>query len=206
MQDGFSEAARQFYEWLTIELAPTICGSKPSTILSLVDTPFQALFTQWQIYGLEFLRQEKVRFLVLRQTKQRHTVLFYRPDVLEKCLKDDEHRFFLESLGYPVEAGIHACLNLLKERFQYACPHELGLLLGIPLKDVLGFMGMSSLPLTCRKEWCVYGNPDESLARMERFMQDRCEVAAFLAAGISCYEILSGVVVQPQRNLAVSVA
>jgi hypothetical protein len=181
-----------FYEWLTIELAPTIRGNKPSTILSMVNTPCQALFTQWKRYGSQLLEQTKMRFLILRQTAKRETVLFYRPEILEDCLQQEEHRFFLESLGYPVNEGLKACLELLERRFQYACPHELGLLLGIPLKDVLGFMGMSNLPLTCRKEWCVYGNPSESLQTMTRFTQDRSEVLDYLAKGMTCYEIMCG--------------
>lgn len=181
-----------FYQWLTVELAPTIKGCKPSTILSLADTRGQASLSLWRQYSEHFFRHSKVRFLVLRQSASKESILFYRPEILEKCLEQQGHKHFFTSLGYPVEQGLDACLDLLRQRFQHACPHEIGLILGIPLKDVLGFMGLSDLPLTCRKEWCIYGPPDDSLMTIERFSQDRSKVQECLASGMTCYEIICG--------------
>lgn len=186
------EEAHLFDQWLTIELAPTICGSKPATILSLVNTPAQALFTQWKLYGKKLLLHTPIRFVVLCQTDERETVFFYCPKTLGKCLEQQDHCRFLEELGYPVQQGITACLILLKKRFRASCPHEVGLLLGIPLKDVSGFMGKSSTTLTCRKTWCVYGNPQESFKIMEQFDQDRSKICTWLAQGMNCCDILNG--------------
>ncbi len=184
----------RFLEWLTIEIAPTIRGSKPSTLLSLVDTKEQAVLTIWRQHGSQALNNTLVQFLNLRWSPNRETVLFYRPDILEQCITNDHHRWFLKKLGYPVEAGVTACLALLQERFQHCCPHEIGLLLGIPLQDVLGFMAMTDLPQTCRKKWCIYGNPDESLAVIRKFAADRSAVSCLLAEGMTVYEIMCGTV------------
>ncbi|MPM23559.1 hypothetical protein SDC9_70033 [bioreactor metagenome] len=191
-RDSESYDALHFYQWLTVELAPTIKGCKPSTILSLADTRGQASLTLWRRLGAHFLQNSRVRFMILRQSASKETVLFYQPEILEGCLKQQGHKHFLTGLGYPVEHGTEACLELLRQRFQHACPHEIGLILGIPLKDVLGFMGLSDLPLTCRKEWCIYGNPDESLMTIERFARDRSVVLEHLASGMTCYEIMCG--------------
>lgn len=190
--DFESRQVLDFYQWLTVELAPTIQGCKPSTVLSMVDTRGRALLTMWRRYGVDFFRCARVRYMVFHKSPDRETVLFYRPDSLENCLKQQNHIGFFLSLGYPVAQGLDACLNLLRRRFQQACPHEIGLILGIPLKDVLGFMGLSDLPLTCRKEWCIYGNPDESMRIMECFAQNRSIVEKHLASGITCHEIIGG--------------
>lgn len=187
-----AESLLQFHKWLTVELASTVQGCKPSTVLSLVDTRGLALLTLWRQYGIDFLQQTRVRYLVLRKSANRETILFYRPEALEACLKDKRHQYFFRNLGYPIEQGVEACLDLLRRRFQATCPHEIGLILGIPLKDVLGFMGLSDLPLTCRKEWCIYGNPDESIRTIERFARNRSVVLEHLSGGMTCHEILCG--------------
>ncbi len=182
----------RFLAWLTIELAATICGSKPSTILTLIDTKQQALLTMWKEHGCKVLDSTLVEFISLRSAENKETILFYRSDVLEKCITNTHHKNFLQSLGYRVNEGVDACLALLKKRFQCCCPHEMGVLLGIPLKDVLGFMAMTNLPQTCRKEWCIYGNQQVSLAVMQKFAEDRSFVTCMLTEGIKPYEIMCG--------------
>ena len=177
-----------FIEWLTIELAPTILGSKPATVLSFMNSSYQAALTIWQQQGCEMLKDSLVQFTRLRCKPNLQTVLFYRKDVLERCV--DYHNCFLKELGYPVDESVDQCLALLHERFKESCPHEIGILLGIPLKDVLGFMELSGSQLTCRKEWCIYGNPAESFVAMERFAADKAFVSCLLSKGITPAEII----------------
>lgn len=182
----------RFIEWLATELAPTIIGSKPATVLSFRDSAFQAALTIWRQHGCDALKKTLVQFLPLRYGPNLETVLFYQTDALQQCITDDQHKSFLRELGYPVDESLDICLALLRERFSHSCPHEVGVLLGIPLKDVLGFMDRTDLPLTCRKEWCVYGNPDASLAAMGRFADDKSYVSYLIARGVSPYAILCG--------------
>lgn len=186
------KAVSAFSEWLVSSLSPTICGSKPSTVLTMTDIRFQPLLALWRTYGKQILTGSVIQFTVLYTSKDRETVLFYRPSILEQCLIHNLHRKFLLQFGYPVSSGLEPCLEVLQNRFQQCCPHEVGVLLGIPLKDVLGFMGLENLPLTCRGEWCVYGNPDESLAAMKQYADDRIYVDKLLANGIAPQEILGG--------------
>lgn len=181
-----------FSEWLVSSISPTICGSKPSTVLTLTDIRSQPLFALWRTYGSLILAGSVIQFTTLYQTKDRETVLFYRPAILEQCIINNLHKKFLLQFDYPVNNGLEACLAVLQTRFQQCCPHEVGVLLGIPLKDVLGFMRLENLPLTCRGEWCVYGNPDESLAAMKQYADDRIYVDTLLAKGVSPQQILGG--------------
>ncbi|CUH94639.1 hypothetical protein P22_0705 [Propionispora sp. 2/2-37] len=181
-----------FLKWLSIELAPTLCGSKPSTILSLIDTKYRAALTIWRKTGNKMLAVSPVRTLSLKSLKDRECVLFYRNDKLKQCICQPSHQLFLGKMGYPVNRGIGACLQELQERFRVCCPHEIGIFLGIPLKDVQGFMGIGSLTETCRKEWCIYGDIQESLDVMERFAADKNHVNRLLLNGMNPEEILAG--------------
>ena len=61
---------------------------------------------------------------------------------------------FLERLGYPTHSPT-ACLDFLEKRMEEATyPHEIGIFLGYPLEDVLGFI--QNKPCCCMGAWKVY--------------------------------------------------
>jgi len=179
-------------QWLAVELAATLRGSKPSTILSFANTRIWSLLTLWRKFGQNVLEKTTIQFMTLRRTADKEIVLFFRRDILEQCIVETSHSNFLQNHGYPVHMGLNACLDILKKRFQHCCPHEVGVLLGIPLKDVLGFMGLTNLPLTCRGEWCIYGSPEKSLAAMQKYAADRSLITCLLEKGVHASEIMQG--------------
>lgn len=190
--EQYGRDAEYFAEWLVNSISPTIVGSKPATILTLADSRYSPLLSMWRNMGQLVLDGTVIRFKVLNSSQDRETVLFFRPDILQQCIATNEHRVFLEKFGYPVEAGLEPCLEMLEQRFQCRCPHEIGVLLGIPLKDVLGFMGITDTTITCRSEWCIYGHPDDSLAIIKRYTQDRENICSLMRQGLSPCQILRG--------------
>ncbi len=181
-----------FAGWLAVQLAPTLCGSKPATILTLADVKCLPLYRWWARFGDIVLGNTGLEYQVFFCDAKRHIVLFYRPELLRRYLEDGEAGSFLRRLGYPVGEGLEKCLQMLRERFGYGCPHEIGVFLGIPLKDVMGFMGLSGEPLACRGEWCVYGDTGQSLGAMRRFAADRDRVAVRLRQGGCPLAVLAG--------------
>lgn len=179
-------------KWLALELAPTILGSKPSTVLTIKDNKYFPFLELWRQHGRKVLDNSILQQFTLKETAAMMIVLFYRSDTLAKCITDSQHRKFLQQQGYPVHAGVDQCLAVLKQRFADSCPHEMGILLGIPLGDVQGFMGLSCQQLTCRGCWHIYGNPQCSLLLMEQFKEDRSLVYRLLNQGSAPSEILCG--------------
>lgn len=186
------EQQRSFSEWIVMELAPTIYGHKPATILTLKDTKHMPSYSLWKKFGEYVLAGSVIRHKVLKETDHGMIMLFYHPHSLQKWIFARAHRDFLEQRGYQVERGLEDCLELLRERFQQTCPHEIGLLLGIPLKDVLGFMGLNKLSLTCRGLWCIYGEPACSIKLMKCFMEDRKRISELLKQGHPPQKLLCG--------------
>lgn len=178
-------------KWLALELAATIFGNKPSTILSIVNVKNRPILTLWRQYGPRLLAGSSLSYFILKETPERLAILFYREDMLAQCIHEPNHKDFLVRHGYPIDQGLNVCLNYLKSKFTETCPHEVGVLLGIPLKDVLGFMGLSDQPLCCKGCWHIYGNPECSLAVMQRFNDDRDIVAGWLESGWEPYQVLA---------------
>lgn len=181
---------RAFWQWLALELASTTAGIKPATILSFVNTRHLPALTIWRCVKDDLLTNGHLSFRIMKERPDRECAFFYQTAAMQACIMQPQQRLFLESQGYPVKQGLTACLTKLQARFADGCPHEIGIFLGIPLHDVLGFMGMSTLPRTGCYEWCTYGNPTISLQQMARFRSERQRVSALLERGCEARQLM----------------
>ena len=102
---------------------------------------------------------------------RKETVLIYtyRKAFLERDLQKEEVRKLLASYGYR-ECDIISCLERLKERLtKYDCfPHEIGIFLGYPLEDVIGFITHKGKDCKLCGIWKVYGNVAEAGAMFQK--------------------------------------
>ncbi len=172
-----------FANWLALQLAPTLLGSKNGTLLSLQDMPGQPLLSEWRQNGAALLASGVVAYLPLKSLPTRETVLFYRPDRLQRLFRQPRTREFLARRGYPVQQGLAAMLRYLQQRFQHCCPHEIGLFLGIPLKDVIGFIEARCPLEDCATPWKVFGCQETSLRLWRRFVADQLQIGQLLRYG-----------------------
>lgn len=191
MQDA-SNNVDFFCKWLAVELAPTIYGEKPATLLNLMNTTKFPMKTLWFTHGQFLCTSSNVKWLVLKEENDSIKILFYHVELLSESVTDYNNRRFLETFGYHEEMGLQELLAYFKQRFQSICPHEMGILLGIPLKDVLGFMGISGECHTCQGMWKIYGDPTSSLCMMRRMEEVKSRVADRMMAGQAVVEILDG--------------
>lgn len=181
-----------FCRWLAVELAPTIYGEKPGTLLNLMNTPKFLMKTLWLEYGTCLLAASNIEWIVLKDEPGSIKILFYRTDLMNNYVGDHPIRCFLESIGYHADMNLQEMLLYFKERFQLTCPHELGIFLGIPLKDVMGFMGMSEECRTCQGMWHIYGDPVSSLGIMKRMEDAKSQVAGWMIEGYAAADVLCG--------------
>lgn len=181
-----------FFLWLAVELAPTIYGEKPGTLLNLMNTPKLPMKTLWLEYGHSLLATSNVEWIVLKDEPGSMKILFYRVDLLNTSINDINIRHFLGNLGYDSTMNLQDMLLYFKDRFQYRCPHEMGIFLGIPLKDVMGFMGMSKDCHTCQGMWQIYGDPVSSLGIMQRMEANKSQVADWMMEGHTVADVLCG--------------
>ncbi len=166
----------EFIEIL-IKLGPTILGVKPAEIINiklgtLLDKLKECMGNYPKIDFLEIKEMEKYR---------RMQVFFYHKEALSKILSQKVNRDFLVNLGYPAEFNLHRYLQILKEKLlSEEFPHEIGIFLGYPLKDVLGFMGEYSLELVDIQGWRYYGSRKLSEIHYRKFVEARETFKFFL--------------------------
>ncbi len=125
-------------------------------------------FINWtQNYCKQFCRFG-LRLLVLRVNDHNALIYLFRISQLRKMLCDPSNIEFLWSFGYPDNCSqVYPCLQYLKKRVQSShvsdFPHEIGLFLGYPLKDVSGFIQNHGQNCKLLGTWKVYG--DVEIAR-----------------------------------------
>ena len=181
-----------FFKWLAVELAPTIYGEKPGTILNLMDTSKLPMKTLWLEYGAALLAKSNIEWMIVKEEVKSIKIFFYRTDLLDAYVNEPGIREFLAGFGYQASMNLEEMLFYFKERFRYTCPHEMGIFLGIPLKDVLGFMGMSKECRTCEGMWQVYGDPISSLGIMKRMEATKNQVVNWMTEGYAVTDVLCG--------------
>ena len=93
----------------------------------------------------------------------------------KKCLN------FLKFIGYPSEYNIDNYINILINKLNSKdFPHEIGIFLGYPLKDVVGFMGYGNYKFCKTRYWRVYGDESISDKICNTFINDRSKMKSLL--------------------------
>lgn len=157
------DISRTFEAVLVRQCAPTLAGMKPGSIFCFNHSPLEVSrqkVCQWnkqlEPFGLT------VQILLERPGSGSVIVFVYRHDRLEQMLSDDAYQNFLAEAGYE-RTNLDGLLEQLAYRLrtQPEFPHEIGVFLGYPLRDVTGFIENHGRNFTCCGFWKSYGDPAE---------------------------------------------
>lgn len=139
-------------------LGPVILKVKPSEILSFSKSHKEYIENLEKIEEV-FSGCKEIKYKIIDYKEEGKKVFFYREDELDKTLKDKNNLKFLKGIGYSFNYGLSEYLEILSKKIEGGViPDEIGVFLGYPLKDVMGFMGYPSLKLTKINGWRVYGD------------------------------------------------
>lgn len=144
----------------------------------------------------------------------RMALVAYRPELIDVLLQDSDICAFLDNAGYPTTSSsqLMRAFRLRLARYYQAktlktyasedvangasdaitsveFPHEMGVVFGYPLEDVLGFIHKQ--PHTCRGAWCAYGNVELARQRFERLAQSEGACLGRFRSGSSLVELLA---------------
>lgn len=164
--------ARTFEELLVEQCAPTLAGVKPASLFRYQGAQAgeaRRLADGWgrvlDPYGLT------LRVLKTCQQTGACMIFLYRADRLRRILTEPSNRRFLEERGYQPETNIVSVVEQLSRRLcmERDYPHEIGLFLGYPLEDVVGFIQNRGRNFTCCGCWKAYGDPSAARRRFAQY-------------------------------------
>lgn len=107
------------------------------------------------------LVKKGIRVLPLRYRDNCALIYAYRPSMLSKDLQHHDAFVLLQRSGYTGRTP-ECCLVQLVQKLSSSdeFPHEIGLFLGYPPKDVCGFIENKAKGYKCTGEWKVYTDAD----------------------------------------------
>ena len=147
---------RLFEEVFVEVCAPTLRGIKPSNLFR-----YQPQNRDKLLEALDFWNRElepsglQVRALKECSRTGAFLILVYREEWLRFILGKISVQNFLKKSG---------CL-------EHDFPHEIGIFLGYPLEDVVGFIENQGKNYTCSGYWKTYGDPQEAKRRFDSYRE-----------------------------------
>ncbi|MDR3174898.1 MAG: DUF3793 family protein, partial [Treponema sp.] len=130
--------------------SPILMGCKPAALFPLGTA---------SVYLLLCALPLNIRCLVIHEQKGRALLFLFDRVMLTNTIFRHPIREFLRGMGYPSKPSLPLFLSHLQKQFDRGrCPHEVGLFLGYPLDDVLGFIKNRGSRYKLCGAWKVYGD------------------------------------------------
>lgn len=170
-----------YIKWLLELLGPVLMGSKPCEILNI---PNFDVAREIKLNNIKnhFSLCCKIDFIIIDKKEKGLKILFVNKESLANQLKIIKVQNFLKFLGYPNNMDVDSYLSHLVEKLKGdVFPDEIGIFLGYPLKDVVGFMGYGNYKFHNTKCWRVYGDPKPSEDLYSKFLNHRQKIRDMLS-------------------------
>ena len=149
--------------------SPTLAGIKPAGLFSCGLHSEADMLKQVRELNMK-LNEKDIVVSVMTKKNGRALIYVYRKSRLKQELEKKETADFLKKYGYeglPAEKAVARLKGRLAESDDF--PHEIGVFLGYPLGDVIGFIDNKGRNCKCVGCWKVYCDECEAVRTFERF-------------------------------------
>ena len=162
--------------------SPTLARLKAGSLFA-VPCGGEALSAEMARLG-GMLQLRGLRLIPLRTEPGRTLLYLYRERALGETLRCPEVRALLAGCGYRAFAP-EAALSTLRDRLAASegFPHEIGVFLGYPVADVIGFIRNGGRNCLCAGCWKAYANEAEARRTFARLDKCRAVYARRYAEG-----------------------
>ena len=184
----------RFEQLMGFHAAPMLLGLKPASLLSFRKSSFEDFEGLLASYETCFACKG-ISVYRLAEGEEYVLLLFYRAVALEQAMTTEQAREMLLSYGYLEGASLAENLEMLESRIclRKSFPHEIGLFLGYPPRDVKGFIEHKGQDFVYSGYWKVYSNEQETRRLFEKYTACTNEFCRKLDAGASFAELLQAV-------------
>lgn len=158
-------------KYLINHCAPTLASIKTANLFCCTVKSETELKNQLKELNIQFYKKG-LFLMVLRRRGNKALIYVYRRSYLQMDLQKDGVAQLLSEYGYQ-NTNVGYALNRLKLRLKEneSFPHEIGLFLGYPLGDVIGFIRNEGKNCKCTGCWKVYCNECEAMKQFAQFQK-----------------------------------
>lgn len=159
--------------YIVEQCAPTLASIKTGTMFGVVEDDASELMRQVHNWR-EVLAHKGLILTVLRYRSGRALIYLGRVSQLTRDLSDPDAAGLLKSCGY-CQFGAGEVLERLRERLlsNEGFPHEIGLFLGYPFADVIGYIQNAGKNSKCTGYWQVYGDEQAAMRKFTAYRKCR---------------------------------
>ena len=172
---------------IVLQCAPLLTGVKISNLLTVASDRKQ------EAEGL--FEGTAVSCYMLYESREKTTFLLYLRSGLTEYLAKEDVKRLMERFGYHA-MKLERILERVSEKYTShmdgtgGFPHEIGLLLGYPPADVLGFIRNNGQNYLCTGYWKVYSNQSECKRIFRGYSQARERLIHMVSHGMRIGDIL----------------
>lgn len=172
----------------SLQCAPLLTGIKMSNLLHVP--------TEQVGEVLHLFEHSPISCHILYDWNHRVSMLLYRKETLRRYMEQKRVKEAMELFGYH-EMQLEDVLRKVSERNQAYVegvepyPHEIGLLLGYPPEDVLGFIEHKGRNYVLSGYWKVYGDPVRAQRIFRAYDRARDAVIRLIGNGHGVTDIMT---------------
>ena len=172
---------------MALQCAPVITGIKISNLLIVSSC-------DEEVVRMIFKRTGIIHYRLLRQDNKT-TFLLFRIPQLAAYLQDSDVQSILKESGYE-DLSLGGILRTFQCRYETymnqgeGFPHEIGLLLGYPIEDVIGFIEQKGKNYLYSGYWKVYRDVPAKKRIFAQYENAKEELILLLASGYDIRSII----------------
>jgi hypothetical protein len=169
---------------------PTIKKYKTASLINFSNSD-RNLNNIWEEYKNQVKEKLDIDYFELKKDTANTVVLFYDKEKIRLDISNNRNMEFLKRFGYNEKMDIDQCLLLLGKRFEYMCPHEIGIFLGYPLEDVISFVDCSNAKCKMVGYWKVYHDIENAKGIFNKYDEIKYTIMKLMMKGIKPTELLN---------------
>lgn len=155
--------------YLVEHCSPTLASLKTGNLFSYEYSTLEEL-EQYVNDWNHSMNEKGISVCILKIRKRTALIYVYRRSFLERDMRRPEVQVLMKAWGYERTEPEYAIRHLQERLSEYAdFPHEIGLFLGYPVEDVIGFVKNAGRNFLCCGCWKVYCNECEAMQTFRKF-------------------------------------
>jgi hypothetical protein len=167
----------------------TMCGIKPANLFTIPSQQFsKSAFENWEVLA----NRQGISISAFKSSSNITMIFIYNIVWIGKILEDSFVQAYLCSKGFSNLFDTTKTLRELFYRLQTNknFPHEVGIFLGYPIEDVIGFEKNQGKSSKYCGYWKSYCNPEEAKRCCERYKQCSQMCNQWFSEGYSIPQII----------------
>lgn len=179
----------KFEHILANHCSPVLMGTKLSNLISVSKMDFASNEEFLSNYK-SLLKPYGIAIEKLCECEERMQLFVYNEERLARYLKKSRIAKFLSEYGYESN-DLDVCISVLKSKLRhFEFPHEIGIFLGFPLDDVIGFIENQGQNYVFCRYWKVYHNPELAKRTFDFYDELRTFVKTKLMEGYTIEKLM----------------